>query len=265
MNANDIREHLLSKSPWVDRNQTVDIVKAGDPFRDVHSVAVGWMPTIDNLRTAHELGCELFVAHEALFWDWMDPVAEQRFRSEEPGLTKQRFLDETGMVVLRVHDTWDRWPEIGVRDSWAKGLGFTNLVAENSERSHAVYAIEETSLAELARYIAGRVKVLGQDSVQVMGDPSMKVSSPSLGAGCAGPNTDMIELGSDVLIVCFDGASYWECRERFVELGVGVITVEHGTSEMWGIENLARYLRETFPELSVHYLDRHPKPWTVLA
>ncbi|HID96554.1 MAG TPA: hypothetical protein EYP53_10950 [Candidatus Latescibacteria bacterium] len=190
MNANDIREHLLSKSPWPDRSHTVDTVKVGEPLREVHSIAVGWMPTIDNLRRAVELGCELFVSHEALFWDWMDPVADQRLRSEEPG-----------MVVLRAHDTWDRWPEIGIRDSWAKGLGFANLVAEDSTHSHAVYAIEQRTLIELARHIAGRVKILGQDSVQVMGDPSMKVSRPSLGAGCAGPNTDMIELGSDVLTV----------------------------------------------------------------
>ena len=75
----------------------------------------------------------------------------------------------------------------------------------------------------------------------------------------------MVAVGADVLIVCFDGASYWRTRQRFSELGVGVITVEHGTSEMWGLENLARYLRETFPSLTVHYLDLHARPWTVMA
>jgi hypothetical protein len=44
-----------------------------------------------------------------------------------------------------------------------------------------------------------------------------------------------------------------------------VITVEHGTSELWGLESLARYLGETFPELQVHYLDLHARPWTVIA
>ena len=100
--------------------------------------------------------------------------------------------------------------------------------------------------------------------MRVMGDPKMLVSRPSLGVGCGGPDQDMVELGSDVLIVCYDGASYWRQRERFAELGVGVITVEHGTSEMWGLENLARHLAETFP-LKVHYLDQHPKPWTVMG
>lgn len=263
MNTNDIREYLLSNSPWVDRNRTVDTVKAGDPYREVHTVGVGWMATIYNLRAAHTLGCELFITHEPTFWEHAAP--EQKRRSVEPGLTKQRFLDETGMVVLRAHDTWDNWPEIGIRDSWARGLGLTNFIAQDATRWHAVYQIEETTLEEFAKYIASRVKVLGEDSVRVMGNPQMRVSRPSLGVGCGGPDTDMIELGSDVLIVCYDGASYWAARERFAELGVGVITVEHGTSEMWGLENLARHLAETFPELEVHYLDQHPKPWTVMG
>ena len=168
------------------------------------------------------------------------------------------------MVVLRAHDTWDNWPEIGIRDSWARGLGLTNFIAQDSTRWHAVYEIEETTLEEFALYVARRVGALGEDSVRVMGDPQMRVSRPSLGVGCGGPDTDMIELGSDVLIVCYDGASYWAKRERFLEHGAGVIVVEHGTSEMWGIENLAHHLAETFPKLDVHYLDRHPRPWTVM-
>jgi putative NIF3 family GTP cyclohydrolase 1 type 2 len=261
MNTDDIREHLLSRAPWVDRADTVDTVKAGDPTREIHTVGVGWIAAIENLRRAHELGCELFITHEPTFWEHQAP--EHRYRSVEPGLTKQRFLDETGMVVLRVHDIWDNWPDIGIRDSWARGLGLTDFLAEDRTRWHAVYAIEETTLREFAQRVARSVATLGQDSVQVIGDPEMRVCRSAVGVGCGGPDTDMIALGADVLIVCFDGASYWRTRQRFAELGAGVITVEHGTSEMWGLENLAAYLRERFPELSVHYLAEHARPWTV--
>ena len=262
MNTNDIREYLLSHSPWVDRERTVDTVKAGDPTREVHVIGVGWMSTIENLRAAHKLGCDLFVSHEPTFWEH-GPV-EERYRAVEPGLSKQRFLDETGMVVLRAHDTWDNWPEIGIRDSWAKGLGLTRFLGQDETRWHAVYRIEETTLAEFAKYIAGKVKALGEDSVRVTGDPKMRVSRPAVGVGCGGPDKDMVDQGADVLIVCYDGASYWQKRERFHELGVGVIAVEHGTSEMWGLENLARHLAQTF-RLRVHYLDQHVKPWTVMG
>ena len=89
----------------------------------------------------------------------------------------------------------------------------------------------------------------------------MTVKYPSLGVGCLGPNEDMIELGSDVLILCFDGALYWRDRDRFAEQGVGVITLEHGTTEMWGIESLANYIQETWSGLEVIYLNNHWKTW----
>jgi putative NIF3 family GTP cyclohydrolase 1 type 2 len=263
VNTNTIREHLLARAPWVDPDHTVDTVKAGDPSRPLTTIGVGWVAAIENLRRAHELGCELFITHEPTFWEHQAP--ERRFRGVEPGLSKSRFLAETGMAVLRVHDIWDLWPGIGIRDAWAAGLGLTRLLAEEPNRWHAVYTIEETTLADFARTVAGRVAPLGQDSVQVIGDPDMRVSRPALGVGCGGPDVDALALGADVLIVCFDGASYWQDRQRFAELGAGVITVEHGTSELWGLESLALYLHQAFPTLTVHYLDRHARPWTATA
>ena len=50
-----------------------------------------------------------------------------------------------------------------------------------------------------------------------------------------------------------------------MELDVGVIVVGHGTSEMWGLASLAQHLAEKFPELVVHSLDQHPKPWPVMG
>ncbi len=259
--VNEIREHFLSNAPWVDREKTVDTVKAGEPSKPVGTVAVGWMATVYDLRRAAELGCDLFVTHEPTFWEHGAP--EERNRSARGGLEKTRLIEESGIAVLRCHDTWDLWPGIGIRDSWARGLGLGELVLESPDRWHAMYAIEETTLRAFAGRVLSKVQAIGADSVQVMGEASMKVSRPSVGVGCGGPGIDMIEAGSDCLICCFDGASYWSQRERFVECGAGVITVEHGTSEHWGLEALAGYVRQTWPELTVHYLDLYPRPWTV--
>ena len=263
MTANDIHEYLLSHAPWVDRTDTVDTFKAGDPQREVRRVGVGWMATMANLQAAHELGCELFITHEPTFWEHAAP--ETFYRSREPGLTKARWLAETGLVVLRAHDSWDRWPELGIRDSWARGLGLNEFLGEDDERWHAVYAIEPTTLEAFARQIAERLLPLGEDSVRVMGDPARIVSRPAVGVGCAGPDADTVALGADVLIVCYDGAWYWSTRERLVELGAALIVVEHGTTEMWGMESLAAHLGQQFPTLEVHYLDHHDRPWTCRA
>lgn len=263
MNTEDILSHMVTHSPWVDPEKTVDTVKAGDGDKPVATVAVCWYPSLGNLQEAVGLRCDLLITHEPTWWDHFDRPGGWRDRG--PGQEKTRILEETGLVVARLHDTWDNWPVIGIRDSLAKGLGFDRFVGEDETRWHATYQVPEQTLRSFAHDIARKVAPLGEDAVQVIGDPDMKVSRPSIGVGCGGPHEDMIGLGSDVLIVCFDGASYWSTRERFAEQGVGVITLEHGTTEMWGLESLARYIGATWPELEVHYVDNHWRAWHVSA
>ncbi|NKB70370.1 MAG: hypothetical protein GKR89_25140 [Candidatus Latescibacteria bacterium] len=258
-----ILRHMIDHSPWVDPDKTVDTVKSGDPDKALQSAAVCWYPSLQNLQRAVDLDCDLLVTHEPTWWDHFD--RDGGWRQQGPGLEKTRLLEESGLVVARLHDTWDNWPELGIRDSLAKGLGLDHFIGEDESRWHATYQVPQQSLRDFALYIAAKVRPLGEDAVQVLGNPEMMVSRPSIGVGCGGPREDMIELGSDVLIVCFDGASYWQERNRFAEQGVGVIGLEHGTTEMWGIESLARYIDGTWPELEVHYLDDHVKAWHVSA
>jgi len=264
MNTNDIREHLLSNAPWVDRSKTVDTVKAGDATREVRTVGVGWIASIGNLRKAVDLGCELFITHEPTYWHHYDPP-DDPIRAVEPGLTKRKFLEETGLVVYRCHDVWDSWPEIGIGGSWVEWLGLADGAVKGDDPWHTLCKIKPVTLREFARRMAEKIAPLGEDSVSVIGDPERIVSRPAVGVGYGGPDKDMVDLGADVLVVCYDGATYWQVRERLAELGAAVICVEHGTSESPGMINLAKYLHETFLELTTHYLDEHPETWTVMS
>ncbi|MBT5877364.1 MAG: hypothetical protein HOH43_28345 [Candidatus Latescibacteria bacterium] len=261
MNTNNILEHMIGKSPWVNPERTVDTVKFGDAEKDIRKVAVCWYPSIQTIQSAIDGQCDLLITHEPTWWDHFDRPGG--WREKGPGLEKTQLLEASELVVARLHDTWDNWPVLGIRDSLAKGLGLDKFIAEDETRWHGMYEIPEQTLASFSKYIAERIAPLGQDAVQVIGDPEMAVSHPSIGVGCGGPQEDMIDLGSDVLIMCFDGAPYWSLRDRLAEQGVGVITLEHGTTEMWGMESMAKYIQSTWRELDVLYLDNHWKAWHV--
>ena len=259
-----IREYLLSNSPWVDPDHTVDTVKIGDPSRAVDKAGVCWYASIETIRAAHEARCGLLICHEPTFWEHHAP--ETLWRDKAPGAAKREFLEQTGMVILRAHDTWDQWPEVGIRDSWAAFLGLGKRVYASADHNyHAIHEVPEQSLRQFARYVAARIEPLGEDSVRVMGAPDRPVRRVAVGVGCIGPDKECVEAGADVCLVCYDGASYWAVRERLHEMGAAVIAVEHGTSEMPGIENLARHLAQRFPRIAFHYLAEHPRPWTVRA
>ena len=260
--TNEIREYLLKNSPWVKVNNTVDTVKCGDPDRPVKKAGVAWFPSIWDIRAAIRAGCDLLIVHEPTFWE--HSAAEQRWRDRGPGIAKSKALAESGLVILRAHDTWDNWPEIGIRDSWAKYLGLTKRLREGSSlRWTAVYEIPETTLRGFAQQVADRIRPLGEDSVQVIGDAETKVCRPAVGVGCAVPDQEMVEFGADVLVMCYDGGSYWGSRERLAEMGVGIVTVEHGTSEMPGLMSLRDHLARQFQAVEFVWIAEHPRPWTV--
>ena len=257
-----IREYLLSHSPWVNREKTVDTIKFGDPEKVVKKAAVCWYASIETLRKAKEEGCDLVITHEPTFWEHAAP--EQTWRTKGPGIAKRELLEQSGMTVLRAHDSWDQWPEVGIRDSWAAFLGLGKRVYESKQnRYFGVYEVPEQSLHKFARYMANRIHPLGEDSVQVIGAPKRRIAKVAIGVGCATPEEECIQAGADVIICCYDGAGYWNMRERLHESGAAVITLEHGSTEMPGLENLAKHLREIFPQVEFVYLAEHPRTWTV--
>jgi len=93
----------------------------------------------------------------------------------------------------------------------------------------AVYEIKPQKLRDFAREVARKVRPLGEDSVQVM---AIRTASSAVRRSrrLHLADRECVEAGADVVIVCFDGASYWQARERLHELGAAVITLEHGTT-----------------------------------
>ena len=123
MDSTDIQNHFRERGTWVDWGNTTDTIKAGDPTRPVKTVAVAWKASWEALREAVSRGADLFVSHESICVKAVNgsPEPEIVFAlpSEKP---KFEWIEETGLVVYRCHDFWDRFSGEGIRDSWQRGL-----------------------------------------------------------------------------------------------------------------------------------------------
>lgn len=254
----DILEHFLARAPWVDRATTVDTVKSGDGRRRATAVGVGWAGCRENLEAAREDGCGIFVTHEPIYWDHRDEWPEEPHRLL---VAKRKLIEDAGLTVVRLHDSWDSWPGEGIRDSWAAALGLAELAALSACRYRALYRVPETTLAGWARHVASSVRRLGEPGVRVFGEAEKPVRHVAIGTGCGNPGLEMIDRGADVLVCCYDGGCYWRDFERYADAGAGVVLIEHGTSELPGCESLARHIASTWPDARVHYYARHARPW----
>jgi putative NIF3 family GTP cyclohydrolase 1 type 2 len=247
--AKDIAAYLKSLGPWVDWNHTCDTFKAGDPEREVKTLAVSWMSTLDALEKAHAMGCEMFITHEPTFYSHMDD--DPTFDKDTATTAKRQLLTDSGMVVYRCHDVWDRVPGEGILASWAAALGLSGKPA--AERTHyAVFNIPAMTVEDLARDMALRLQRFGQEAVQVTGDLKAKVRRLAIGTGAIADPREMHAMGADAAVVT--EIIYWRDVSWARDMGFPLFIVAHSVSECPGMESLAAHLRWKFPAVRVVYV-----------
>ncbi len=255
MTANEILQQLLAACDWVNPAQTVDRIVAGDGDRPVRTVLVTWISSLAACRTAIARGVDLLVTHEPTFWRHLDDFPEP---VDQYALAKQREIREAGLTILRLHDSWDRFPGVGIPFAWAQYLGLPGApVATGMAGYLHRYDVAPTTAGAFARQVAVRTAALGEPVIQFAGDPGAVVSRIGTGTGCACDPAAYQAMGCDLAVVCDDGTCSWGHLQRAADLGLPVIRVNHGTSEEPGMLTLAAHLRAAFPGLQVEHLP-HP-------
>jgi len=241
MKARDVRDHILRRACWVDPQNTVDTFKHGDPDVEVRAIATTWMLTMKGIDEAERLGVNLVVTHEPTFFDHFDALTD--VRNDPTYRAKRRRLDRAGLTVLRIHDAWDTWPDIGIGDSLARTLGL-RVVAQADSLLKVAATAKPVRLGTFATFVRKR---LGMDGVGLMGDPSATVRRVALSFGALGGLDAMrkfLALKPDVLLA--GELTNWREIRYLADADCPVILADHATTEEPGMRALATYLNETF-------------------
>ena len=256
MKAIDIRDHFVSQADWVDPDTTVDRVIIGDPQKDVRRVLVTWISSFPAVRKAVDGQFDLLITHEPTFYDHPDHRGEEdKIEATEVGARKKRFLEESGLTILRNHDVWDRFPKFGIPWAWGSFLGFGEEPGAISEsRYQHRYDIEPTTVDELAGRVAAKTASIGEPYVQVIGDGAKTVQRIGVGTGCCCSLDAYERMGCDLSIVCDDGSCYWKNLQCAADREHPVIRVNHGTSEEPGMVTMTRYINESLDGVTAEHL-----------
>jgi putative NIF3 family GTP cyclohydrolase 1 type 2 len=271
MKVREIHQFLKEKGTWVNWPLSCDRILWGDPETEVTGIAVAWMSTLKNLRVAAEAGCNLFICHEPLYaakankfdiyiggsvHDAVDEMRGVPVDDDDVWVKKAQWLDQHQMVVMRCHDVWDDFPEIGIHGAWAKWLGFANKpIAQR--KFYEVHDLGDISFGELAEQVRKKVLPLGQPVVLKVGDPATRVHRVAVGTGAITDYRIMhYELGADALILTDDGTRLWESAQWAEDSGIPLLIVNHATAEEPGMQTLANYLKEQYPSLVITQIAR---------
>jgi len=237
------------------RPNTVDNFLAGDPNTPVTGVIVTMMATIDVLHRAVEMGANLVVTHEGVYFNHENALVEQLVAEDDPVyFAKSRFIEEYGLVIFHLHDHWHDVRPDGIDYGTLDALGWQ--IPDNLTYP-ATLQVPTTTLGVLASHVA---RSLGANSLRYIGEPDLRVRYVGLALGFRG--SDMVRAlmrRDDVDVVLMGEGHEWEIGEYAydaVALGSpkGLIVIGHIPSEQQGMAWATKLITAGLPGLPVTFV-----------
>lgn len=265
MKVKDLHEYLGTIAPK--RENTVDVILAGDPDMEISKVATCWMPYLDTLQTAYDMGCNTVVCHEPLEYahrGWDAAGCDVKDACSQKGLNhalglyqaavddKREWLRERGMAVIRCHDALDLAEGFGVPDAFSRLLGLGDRPLIEKKPYLRVFGIEPASAMDVAKDFAKRLRALNQTEIKLYGDPEREVTSVGIGTGCCCDPLDLLEMGAELVVSINDIVRTWIHCPFANDTGLPLLVIDHGTSEEAGVGELCEHLRSALGLDIVH-------------
>jgi putative NIF3 family GTP cyclohydrolase 1 type 2 len=258
--AAEVIESIIRKTGSARIPNTVDVIKEGDPETKVTGIVTTMFATMEVLRKAVELKCNLIVVHEPLYYNHRDET--QQFGKDPVFLEKKKFINDNKLVIWRFHDYIHSAKPDGIMLGMIVKLGWKNNVTEGD---FSRFVIPETTLNGLLK----RLKVIfPKNAFYVIGKPDMKITRVKLSPGAPGSQSHIASLNDDNIDVLIAGeASQWETYEYArdaVSQGrkKAVIFLGHVASEEAGMDFCAGWFKDFIRDIPVFFVESAPSYWS---
>lgn len=260
MLISDLTAKIRHDYPPRNLEKTDDVIQFGDDTQELKGVAVVFMPTLEVLRKAVNLGANLVITHEPLFYG--SDRDETWKESDCVVRAKTTFLTVNNLVVWRFHDGTHNTQFDLIECGLVKKLGWEKQ--DTQDKSHT-YRIAPTPLRVLAERIR---RALVIESVRIVGHPSQTCENIGITVGCPSSRKQVTLLANqnvDVLII--GETREWETSEYTRDAIAsgqtkGLIILGHANSEEPGVEYVTALIRDFVPEnIPVTYLQTGDPFW----
>jgi len=207
----------------------------------------------DVIQKAIDLGANLIICHEALFWNRGDHTAWLEDTHNKTYLKKKHLLEKNKIVVWRNHDFIHSGVPIenkgyvdGIFYGLANKLGWTNFVVGDFKMPRK-FKLPETTVKDIANHT---ITTLNLNGAKIIGSLSTKVKNVYICDHIIGENdSSIIELANrediDLLIalelIDYTVTEYVQDRS-LLSSDLAILTVGHFNTEEPGMEFMLEYM-----------------------
>lgn len=241
--------------------KTCDIISTGNPENEVTGIVTTFMATYDVIQEAIRLGANFIITHEPTWFTGMDET--EWCKEDSIYLAKKKYLEDNHITVWRFHDHMHMGADTDyIYAGLLKELGWQKYL-QPDEKEPWVYEIPETTVKDLAAFFKQK---LNMDTIQIIGDPEMKVKRAgilvgggSLGFGVEAMPMQVMERNNLDLMIVGDITEWTICAyiNDAYQMGFhrAMLTLGHERSEEAGMKHLVPWLQERFDTIPVTFVD----------
>lgn len=239
---------------------TVDVVKEGDPQLKVSGIVTTMFATMDVLKKAVELNCNMIIVHEPLYYNHLDN--KDQFMKDPVFIEKQKYIKDHNLIVWRFHDYIHSIRPDGIMQGMVAKLGWKKYMTGDI---YSQFTMPETTLEGLLKELK---KTFPENAFYVIGNKDMKVKNVRLAPGAPGSAMHIRLLeDNNVDVVIAGEAQQWETYEYTrdaVSQGKkkAIIFLGHVPSEEAGMEWCATWLKGFLKNVPVHFVASGPAYWS---
>lgn len=238
---------------------TVDVIKEGAPETPVKGIVTTMFATMEVLKKAVSMNCNLIIVHEPLYYNHLD--ATNDLRKDPVLLEKQKYIRDNKLVIWRFHDYIHSMKPDGIDAGMVLKLGWKNYSVNGSLDQ---FRLPETTLKEL---VVSLKKIFPPFTFYIVGKEDMKLTNVRLAAGAPGSAYHIQLLEKDNTDLLITGESpQWETYEYTRDaVGQGrkkaVIFLGHIASEEAGMSYCADWLKGFVKDIPVFFVESGPSFW----
>jgi putative NIF3 family GTP cyclohydrolase 1 type 2 len=260
VNVREVTEMVLNLNGGRKFDKTCDQLIEGDLDYPVTGVVSTFMATVDVIRQAIVLECNLIITHEPTYFTGADRL--EWLKDDDVYHRKKTLIDENKLSIWRYHDHMHGGKTDLIYAGLLETIGWQKYLNKDLPTPHC-YNIPATTVSDLVTFFK---KTMGMNVIQIVGNAETKcrrvgilVGGGSLGLGQEEMPAKLMHDEQLDVIVCGE-ITEWTLTAYVRDaaalgLNKALIIVGHERSEGPGMNYLANRLKPLLKGIPVTFVD----------
>ena len=227
---------LLAIDDLEGTDSSLNGIQVGDLSKEIKKIAFAVDASIESFRRASEQDADILFVHHGILWNKQERIVRNLYH-------RIKLLIESGLALYAVHLPLDMHPELGNNIGIARKLGLTEIKPFGKYKGIKIGY--KGILPDPASFDEIKERLLSKSEGGLGSLPFGPGEIRTIGIVSGGDSKSGLQAIEEELDLFITGDASHELYHESLEGNINVLFAGHYISEVWGINQVAKKIKET--------------------